>query len=159
MSDLDKNKVSDEEISLVTKILERLIAHPIQLFEMDEQKRIDLLKVSGQLSRPNREEFKNRKKDAKKAAERKRREREKHARKVTGIRSARENTIFVAPKMLGESDISIKTKIELENTRNCYVCKKMFSKKMPFRAFYLVFELSIPFLELLFITTCSVCLC
>ena len=66
MSDLDKNKVSDEEISLVTKILERLIAHPIQLFEMDEQKRIDLLKVSGQLSRPNREEFKNRKKMLKK---------------------------------------------------------------------------------------------
>ena len=67
MSDLDKSKVSDEEISLVTKILERLVAHPLQLFEMDEQKRIDLLKVSGQLSRPHREEFKSRKKNAQKA--------------------------------------------------------------------------------------------
>tara|TARA_Y100000766_G_C18916240_1_gene611705 strand:+ start:4002 stop:5549 length:1548 start_codon:yes stop_codon:yes gene_type:complete len=128
MEDFDKNKISDEEISMVTKILERLVAHPLQLFEMDKQKRINLLKVSGQLSRPNKEEFKSRKKNAKKAAERKRREREKHARKATGIRSARENTVFVAPKMLGESDISIKRKIELENPRNCYVCKKMFTK-------------------------------
>ena len=68
------------------------------------------------------------KKNAKKAAERKRREREKHARKETGIRSARENTVFVAPKMLGDSDISVQKVGELENPRNCYVCKKMFKK-------------------------------
>ena len=64
---------------------------------MDEQKRIELIKFSGQLSRPSRQEFTQRKKNAKKAAERKRREREKHARKETGIRSARENAVFVAP--------------------------------------------------------------
>ena len=36
-------------------------------------------------------------KECKKAAERKRREREKHAREETGIRSTRENSVFVAP--------------------------------------------------------------
>ena len=128
MSEVNKNKVSDEEISLVTKILERLIENPDQLFEMDEQKRIELIKFSGQLSRPSREEFDNRRKNAKKAAERKRREREKHARKETGIRSARETTVFIAPKMLDNSDISIQKISELENPRNCYVCKKLFKK-------------------------------
>ncbi len=128
MCDSDKCKVSEEEISLATKILEKLVANPVQLFEIDEQKRIELMKFSGQLSRPSRDEFKQRKKNAKKAAERKRREREKHARKETGIRSARENTVFVAPKMLGNSDISIQKVGELENPRNCYVCKSMFKK-------------------------------
>ena len=125
MCDSDKCKVSEEEISLATKILEKLVANPVQLFEIDEQKRIELMKFSGQLSRPSRDEFKQRKKNAKKAAERKRREREKHARKETGIRSAREKTVFVAPKMLGNSDISIQKVGELENPRNCYVCKSI----------------------------------
>ena len=94
-----KNKVSQEEISLATKILEKLVADPIQLFELEEQTRITLMKAAGKLTRPDKEEFDGRKKDAKKAAERKRREREKHARKETGIRSAREATVFIAPKM------------------------------------------------------------
>ena len=128
MCDLDKNKVSEEEIYIATKILKKLVANPVQLFEIDEQKRIELIKFSGQLSRPNRQEFTQRKKNAKKAAERKRREREKHARKETGIRSARENTVFIAPKMLGNSDISIQKVSELENPRNCYVCKSMYKK-------------------------------
>ncbi|MAS51736.1 MAG: oxidoreductase [Flavobacteriales bacterium] len=128
MCNLDKNKVSEEEISLATKILEKLVANPVQLFEMDEQKRIELIKFSGQLSRPSRQEFTQRKKNAKKAAERKRREREKHARKETGIRSARENAVFVAPKMLGNSDVSVQKISELENPRNCYVCKSMYKK-------------------------------
>tara|TARA_B110000114_G_C15094947_1_gene400799 strand:- start:2611 stop:4167 length:1557 start_codon:yes stop_codon:yes gene_type:complete len=123
-----KNKVSQEEISLATKILEKLVADPIQLFELEEQTRITLMKAAGKLTRPDKEEFDGRKKDAKKAAERKRREREKHARKETGIRSAREATVFIAPKMLEETLATHKNVGELENPRNCYVCKTMFKK-------------------------------
>ncbi|MBO73102.1 MAG: oxidoreductase [Flavobacteriales bacterium] len=128
MCDSNENVVSKEEISLATKILEKLVADPVQLFELEEEKRITLIKLSGQLSRPNRDEFTKRRKNAKKALERKRREREKHARKETGIRSARENSIFVAPKMLGESEISIQKGKKLENPQNCYVCKVLYKK-------------------------------
>ncbi len=121
-------KVSEEEISLATRILEQLVANPIQMFELEEAQRIALMKAAGQLTRPNREEFDTRRKNAKKAAERKRREREKHARKETGIRSAREATVFIAPKMIGESDLHQKTVGELEKPRNCYVCKVEYTK-------------------------------
>ncbi len=121
-------KVSEEEISLATRILEQLVADPVQMFELEEAQRIALMKAAGQLTRPNREEFDTRRKNAKKAAERKRREREKHARKETGIRSAREATVFIAPKMIGESDLHQKTVGELEKPRNCYVCKVEYTK-------------------------------
>ena len=123
-----ENKVTEEEISITIKILEKLVSDPVRLFELEEIKRINLLKAAGKLSRPNREEFEKRRKDAKKAAERKRREREKHARKETGIRSARETPVFMAPKMLGVSDLNKKDSGELENPQNCYVCKKSYTK-------------------------------
>ena len=71
-----------------------------QLFEIPEAQRVALFKVAGELSRPNRDEFQRRRKDAKKAAKRKQIESDKHARKSTGIRSAREAALFVAPKLL-----------------------------------------------------------
>lgn len=124
----NNQKVSEEEISLATIILEKLVADPVQMFELEEEKRIALMKAAGLLSRPNRDEFDTRRKNAKKAAERKRREREKHARKETGIRSAREASVFVAPKMIGESDLHLKETGELEKPRNCYVCKVEYTK-------------------------------
>ncbi|KAG1647440.1 hypothetical protein GQR58_030591 [Nymphon striatum] len=87
-----------------------------------------LIKVSGQLSRPSREEFARRKKDAKKAQKRKKAAKDRCARKETGIRSAREASIFVAPKLLPAAELSSKETAELESPRNCYVCKTEFTK-------------------------------
>lgn len=122
-----ENQVTREEISMCTQILEKLVAYPVQLFEVDEQTRVELMKAAGKLTRPSREEFDKRRKDAKKAAERKRREREKHARKETGIRSARENTVFIAPKMLEQGELETKYAGKLEKPRNCYVCKSLYT--------------------------------
>jgi NAD(P)-dependent dehydrogenase (short-subunit alcohol dehydrogenase family) len=123
------DKVSNKDIEQCIAILETLIDDSNQVFDLPEEKRIALIKAAGLLSRPNREEFDKRKKDAKKAAKRKMIERDKHARKETGIRSAREAAIFEAPKLLlnlpkGEND----TQKELESPRNCYVCKAVFTK-------------------------------
>ena len=120
------NIVSEEEIDACIAILEKLLENNTQMFELDEEKRIALMKAAGKLTRPDRDEFQQRRKDAKKAAKRKMVERDKHARKETGIRSAREAIIFQAPKMIEltrERDPS-----ELESPRNCYVCKTKFTK-------------------------------
>ncbi|WP_432410672.1 SDR family NAD(P)-dependent oxidoreductase [Rasiella sp. SM2506] len=119
--------LSTEEIDSCISILEQLVSDTNQLFELSEEKRTALLKVSGKLSRPNRDEFKQRKKDAKKAAKRKMIAKDKHARKTTGIRSAREAALFVAPKLLAAASISEDTP-ELESPRNCYVCKTVYTK-------------------------------
>ena len=85
-----------------------------------------MIKAAGLLSRPNKEEFINRRKKSKKALKRKIIEREKHARKQTGIRSAREEVVFIAPKFL---ELPKTNENQLLNSpRNCYVCKSLFSK-------------------------------
>lgn len=120
--------LSAEEIQKCIDTLTALNNDTDQLFELSKEQRADLMKSAGKLSRPNRDEFIRRKKDAKKAAKRKMIERDKHARKETGIRSARESVVFEAPKLLPQQTIENRDEKELESPRNCYVCKTMFTK-------------------------------
>ena len=119
---------SIEEIEACILTLNKFIEDPKIVFALPAEKRIALMTAAGKLSRPSREEYKRGKKDAKKATKRKQIERDKHARKETGIRSAREDAIFTAPKLLAAADLSQKDTGELESPRNCYVCKTMFTK-------------------------------
>jgi len=127
--DADKDQsnveISQEEIDSCIAILNKLLDNTDQIYDLSQEKRRALMTAAGKLSRPNREEFAKRKKDAKKASQRKKVEREKHARKHTGIRSAREATVFIAPKLL---EVPKENTLELESARNCYVCKKEFTK-------------------------------
>ena len=118
------NSLINDEINQCISLLEKLVDDTNQLFELPDGQRVALMKAAGQLSRPNRAEFNKRKKDGKKAAKRKMIERDKHARKATGIRSARESVVFEAPKLIAPS---IETP-ELESPRNCYVCKAIYTK-------------------------------
>ncbi len=121
-------EISEAEIDKCISILEHLVSNTDDIFEISKEKRTALIKASGMLSRPNRDEFSRRKKDAKKAQKRKKAAKDKNARKETGIRSAREAVVFVAPKLLPASDLSSKEQLELESPRNCYVCKNLFTK-------------------------------
>lgn len=117
-----------QQIEECIATLQYLVADTNTLFELPESQRVELLKVAGLLSRPDRDEFARRRKDAKKAAKRKQAERDKHARKDTGIRSAREAAVFTAPKMLGAADLTNKETPELESPRACYVCDTKYTK-------------------------------
>ena len=121
-------EISSEEIDKCIAILERLVTDTDQIFDIPKVKRTALLKASGMLSRPSREEFSRRKKDGKKATKRKQAARDRAARKETGIRSAREAVVFTAPKLLGAAALEEKEQLELESPRNCYVCKAVFTK-------------------------------
>lgn len=121
-------KIASEEIDKCIFILERLVKDTDQIFDIPKEKRIALLKASGMLSRPSRDEFSRRKKDGKKAAKRKLAARDRVARKETGIRSAREANVFVAPKLLVGSDLANKERQALGSPRNCYVCKTEFTE-------------------------------
>lgn len=126
MNQGEQDELSQEEIEQCIALLEKLVDNKTQVFELPEDKRIALLMAAGKLSRPSKEDFKKQKKDAKKAAKRKMIERDKHARKETGIRSARESLVFEAPKLLTfDKDREAK---ELESPRNCYVCKTVYTK-------------------------------
>jgi NAD(P)-dependent dehydrogenase (short-subunit alcohol dehydrogenase family) len=120
-------ELENKDIALCIATIQSLLDNTDQLFELPEEQRVELFKVAGALTRPDRDEFQRRRKDAKKAAKRKQVEADKHARKSTGIRTARENIIFEAPKLLAAAKLSEDTP-ELESARNCYVCKTMFTK-------------------------------
>lgn len=122
-----ENELNQEQIDKAIAVMEQLLGDTNQLFELPEEKRVALMKAAGQLSRPDKNEFSKRKKDAEKAARRKQLERDKHARKETGIRSAREAAIFVAPKLL-EFKKEEEKELIISTPRNCYVCKTMYTK-------------------------------
>lgn len=127
---IEKNKdtVSSVDIDHCIATLHKLVETGHTILELPEEKRIALLKAAGQLSRPSKHQFRQRKKDAAKVAKRKMIERDKHARKETGIRSAREATVFVAPKLLSVPVQKSLEELELESPRNCYVCKTVYTK-------------------------------
>lgn len=115
-----------EEVEKCIETLQLLLEDTNYLYEIPEKERIALMTAAGLLSRPNRAEFDRRKKDSKKAAKRKMVERDKHARKETGIRTAREASIFIAPKLISNSTPC--RDLELNSPRNCYVCKTFYTK-------------------------------
>tara|TARA_R110001592_G_scaffold75225_1_gene227862 strand:+ start:32423 stop:33982 length:1560 start_codon:yes stop_codon:yes gene_type:complete len=119
-------KISAEQVELCLAVLQSLNENTDQIFEIPEEKRRELLIAAGMLSRPSREEFARRKRSARKAEKRKLQERDRHARKNTGIRSAREALVFEAPKMIGFEDKRDEKELKLESPRNCYVCKKVY---------------------------------
>jgi len=126
---IEEDKIfSEENITQCIQTLKALLENTDNIYELPENKRVELMKVAGLLSRPNKEEYNRRVKSAKKAQERKRKEREKHARKETGIRKAREEAIFSAPKLIPEAQRIDKEERILDNPRNCYVCKTPFQQ-------------------------------
>ena len=120
--------ITPEDLATCLSVLDTLNSQTDLIFELSQDERIALLKAAGKLSRPTRDEFSRRKKDAKKAQKRKQAARDRAARKVTGIRSAREAHIFTAPKLLAEADLSAIETGELSTPRNCYVCKTEYTQ-------------------------------
>ena len=111
MKDQDKmsvDAISTQEVEACITTLQKFIDDPKKIFHLEEEERIALVKAAGKVSRPSKAEYKRSKKDAQKAARRKQIERDKHARKETGIRSAREDVVFQAPKLLAPADLSTK---------------------------------------------------
>jgi NAD(P)-dependent dehydrogenase (short-subunit alcohol dehydrogenase family) len=123
-----KSIISSEEIDRCISILVQLNTDTDQIFDIPKDQRTALIKAAGQFSRPDREELARRKKDGKAVAKRKQEKKDRTARKETGIRYAREASIFVTPKLLASHELQHKEQLELETPRNCYVCKTEFTK-------------------------------
>ena len=122
----EKEQISQDQIDQCLDVLKKLNTNTNQLYDISEEKRLALMMAAGQLSRPSKEEFDRRKKASKKALRKKVKAKDKHARSTTGIRSARDASVFVAPHMIALT--GKEKEEELESPRNCYVCKDMFHK-------------------------------
>jgi len=118
---------SPEQIDTCVDVLERLLADENALAAVPEAKRVALLAAAGRLVRPDRKE-RNRRRRAHKIARRQlAREPDQRARAATGIRSAREASVFTAPAQVLEGHTADEPPRELSSPRNCYVCKAEFT--------------------------------
>ena len=122
-------KNASEEIEKCIAMLETLAKDSGQLANLPEEQRIALLKAAGEISRPDRAEAKKRNKAANKTQSLATFEKNRRARNTTGIRTARIDATFTAPKQIElSSSESGQRGEELHSPRNCYVCKEEFTR-------------------------------
>ena len=95
---------------------------------LPREKQIALIKIAGQLSRPDCHQMKRRNKAVRKIKKEQKVSVERKARAATGIRLAREETVFSAPLQLSQSIGSTGSHLVLQSPRNCYVCKAEFTQ-------------------------------
>lgn len=114
---------SSEEIENCIVTLRYLATDAALLANLPEEQRIALLKVSGEISRPDRRERKKRNKTVDKTQRLAALEKDLRARNATGIRSARMDSTFRAPAQIAsDSDRSEHKAERLHTPRNCYIC-------------------------------------
>jgi len=121
-------KHSSEEIEKCIATLKNLAKDTAQLANLPEEQRIELLKVTGEISRPDRAERKKRNKAANRTRSLATLEKDRRARNSTGIRHARVDATFTAPGRIEYNPPAFERKgEELNSARNCYVCKEEFT--------------------------------
>ncbi len=129
MSEDIEKEITEDELLKCISVLEKLNADGKHLANIDESQRIRLMKAAGTLSRPDRKELKKRNKALKKVKKQKKLADDRKARALAGIRSARKDLIFKAPKQLAAHEIKNNTEDRyLSSPRNCYVCKAEYTK-------------------------------
>lgn len=122
-------KYSIDEIKDSIAVMEFVANNSELLCELTHEERLALFKSTGAISKPNREEVAKRQKDVKAFKQKQLVEQNRLKRAQTGIRSAREKAVFMAPDLLLiESDKHYEDAPELDSARNCYVCKAEFTK-------------------------------
>lgn len=123
----DNGQLSKDQIDQCIAILEILNNDTGQIFNIPLDRRIELITQAGRLSRPQKEELIKRKKNAKKKVRKEKAFQDKLARNQTGIRSARESLVFVAPKMITSIEEVRESNTTSVAPRECYVCKEVFT--------------------------------
>ena len=126
MTDQIKTNFDPKEIEKCLEVLQSFAEKIEQLTLLNEKQRVSMLKFSGIISRPSRDEIRKRQKDVKKFRRQNIKSVNKFARKITGIRSARESSVFSAPLQItdlnpGREDLRFAT------PKDCYVCKTKFT--------------------------------
>ncbi len=117
-----------KEIEHCINILTHLVNNCENFVALPRKKQIELMKVAGQLSKPDRKQLKERNKAARKINRQQIVTLEKKARAATGIRLARDDAVFTAPLQLSDDTKPANKHLSLHSSRNCYVCKAKFTQ-------------------------------
>ena len=120
--------VSAEEIERSLHVLKTLATDPAAWAGLEETQRVEIMKLAGELSRPDRGTIRQRRRQARKQERLAVALAERKARAQTGIRAARQSAVFKAPQKLLLAPEPGEQKPDLASPRNCYVCKAEYVK-------------------------------
>jgi len=127
--DIEQNqRYSTKEIDHCIGLLTHMVNNGEDFVSLPKEKQIELIKIAGQLSRPDRHQLKQRNKAIRKSKRQQIVSTERKVRAATGIRLARGAAVFSAPLQLPENNESTKGCLVLASPRNCYVCKAEFTQ-------------------------------
>lgn len=118
--------IDTQALEACVKLMDRLSSEPDFFDKLPKEHRVALLKASGRLSRPAKEDSKKRVKARRRRIRREKREADQAARNKTQIRMARFAPVYTPPKPVLLKDATAQKRERLENPRNCYVCKTEF---------------------------------
>ncbi len=130
MSDINlfHTEFSKTDIETCLKVLQSFAEKSEQLTLLSHEERIAMFKAAGAISRPDREEAKKRQKDVKKIKREEVKQENRNARKLTGIRSAREVPVFSAPTQIEFKAVEDSKEHHYNTPHDCYVCRAKFTK-------------------------------
>ena len=124
----EKETFSLREIDRCIHILKQLSDNYEDFSSLPKETQIEIMKVSGKLSKPDADQLRLRNKTIRKIKRQQIVVKEKKARGATGIHRAREAAVFTAPLQISENAENIHEEGSLHSPRNCYVCKAEFTK-------------------------------
>ena len=124
----NKRRYATKDIDRCIRILTHMVENGEDFVALPREKQIELVKIAGQLSRPDCHQLKQRNKAVRKIKRERTVSAERKARAATGIRIARQKAVFSAPLQLTDRVESTKEKLALQSPRNCYVCKAPFTR-------------------------------
>jgi NAD(P)-dependent dehydrogenase (short-subunit alcohol dehydrogenase family) len=113
------------EIETCLKVIQSFALKSEQLTLLTHEQRMSMFKAAGAISRPDREEARKRQKDVKKLRKQVEKTTNRNARKLTGIRSAREVAVFSAPALLEHQTEQTQ---HYATPHDCYVCRAKFTQ-------------------------------
>jgi NAD(P)-dependent dehydrogenase (short-subunit alcohol dehydrogenase family) len=117
-----------KDIDYCICLLTHMVNNGEDFVAMPREKQLELIKIAGQLSRPDCHQQKIRNKALRKIERQRIVSAERKARALTGIRLARDTDVFSAPAQLPDNTDEEKTPLVLQSPRNCYVCKAKFTR-------------------------------
>jgi NAD(P)-dependent dehydrogenase (short-subunit alcohol dehydrogenase family) len=128
-NDQISTEFTTEEIDTCLKVLQSFAVKSEQLTLLTHEQRLTMFKAAGSISRPDREEARKRQKDVKKLRKQNEKQANRNARKLTGIRTAREIPVFSAPAQIAFTPVQEQAETHHYATpHDCYVCRAKFTQ-------------------------------
>ena len=125
---LTSKRVSPEELTECTRILEVIVEEPLFLAQLKEEERVRLLIAAGRVSRPDPIEKARKVKARRNAKNEAKRSANQIVRARTVMRTMREHSVYIPPPRIVENPEAPPHARVLETPDYCYICKALYTQ-------------------------------